>query len=187
MEWSPLKRGGTNFRTHRLISVEPDVMTFKATTGARVFYSLFLLFGIVPSVFAFVSLMKYGDPTRAEVLIPAAFGSVFGLVGFFLFWFGTRPIVFDRNRGYFWKGRKDPDAVWSHDELKHFAELKDVCGLQIIAENVKSDKGSFMSYELNLVLNDGSRMNVVDHGNGVKLQDDAVALADFLEVPILKR
>jgi len=42
----------------------------------------------------------------------------------------------------------------------------------------------FTSYELNLVLKDGSRRNLVDHGNLPALRDDARELAGFLIVPL---
>ena len=41
-----------------------------------------------------------------------------------------------------------------------------------------------MSYELNVVLQDGSRRNVVDHGNLDALRADARELAMFLVVPL---
>jgi hypothetical protein len=43
-----------------------------------------------------------------------------------------------------------------------------------------------MSYELNLVLKDGRRINVVDHGGADKIRTDAATLADFLGVPVWK-
>ncbi len=42
-----------------------------------------------------------------------------------------------------------------------------------------------MRYELNLILKDGSRLNVVDHGNRDALQGDARTLAEFLDVDLL--
>ncbi len=187
VDWSPLKRGGTNFRTHKLVSVDLDTVVFKPSTGAIIFYFAFLLFGIIPSSIGFWQFVNHGFRFSTDVLVPFGFGAVFGTVGLFLFGFGTRPIVFDKRRGYFWKGRKDPDEVWSKDELKHFCELKNIQGLQIITELVKGDKGSFNSYELNLVLKDGSRMNVIDHGNEAALRQDADGLAEFLGVEILER
>ena len=47
-----------------------------------------------------------------------------------------------------------------------------------------SGETSFYSYELNLVLADGSRVNVVDHGNLPRIRRDAAMLAGFLGVPL---
>ncbi len=55
--------------------------------------------------------------------------------------------------------------------------------LQLISEYV-SGKSSYYSYELNLVLDDGSRINVVDHGNLAAIREDAGKLALFLAKPL---
>ncbi len=46
------------------------------------------------------------------------------------------------------------------------------------------NKSSYYSYELNLVLDDGSRINVVDHGNLDRLRGDAQTLSRFLDKPV---
>lgn len=186
-DWSPLKKGGANFRTHKLVSVDVDTVVFEPSTGALVFYWIFLLFGIVPFGLGIWQILENGFAMKPEILAPIGFGIVFGVIGLVLFGFGTRPIVFDLSRDYYWKGRKDPDEAWDKSELKNFADLTQVVGLQIITEVVSGDKGSYTSHELNLVLKDGSRLNVVDHGNEEKLRADAEVLAEFLEVEILVR
>lgn len=187
LDWTPLKSGGTNFSTHRLVAVDADTISFRPTRGALFFYWVFIAFGLVPLGIAGWLILEGGPQLKLEILLALGFGLVFSGVGVTLHLFGTRPIIFDRKREYFWKGRTDPDAVWDKRELKHFAQLDDVIGLQVLTEVVSSDKGSFRSYELNLVLNDGSRLNVVDHGNEDRLRQDAESLADFLGVDILSR
>ena len=49
---------------------------------------------------------------------------------------------------------------------------------------MRGNKSAYYSYEMNLVLNDGKRLNVVDHGNQAKLREDAQTLATFLNVPV---
>jgi len=74
--------------------------------------------------------------------------------------------------------------------LKHFAELEKVHALQIIAEicSNKTERGrrtkTYHSYELNLVLEDGKRINVIDLTNQDRLRKDAGTLAAFLDKPI---
>ena len=48
---------------------------------------------------------------------------------------------------------------------------------------ISGSKSSYYSYELNLVLHDGSRINVVDQGNLKRLRSDANTLSQFLESP----
>ena len=49
---------------------------------------------------------------------------------------------------------------------------------------ISGSKSSYYSYELNLVLHDGSRINVVDQGNLKRLRSDANAFSQFLDKPV---
>ncbi len=64
------------------------------------------------------------------------------------------------------------------------APLSSIHALQLLSEFVSGSKNSYHSYELNLVLNDGSRINVVDHGNLERLRADASTLSQFLDKPV---
>lgn len=94
------------------------------------------------------------------------------------------PIVFDKQDGLFWKGRKPDSVMLTQEATAKYARLEVVHALQIIAEYLTSKNGGYYSYELNLVLKDGNRINVVDHGNRKRLAEDAQVLADFLGVPV---
>ena len=62
--------------------------------------------------------------------------------------------------------------------------------LQILSERIlhTTDAGPhrtvFDSYELNVILEDGTRKNVVDHAKEAILRDECRRLAEFLGVPI---
>ena len=94
------------------------------------------------------------------------------------------PIVFDKASGYFWKGRKFPQDVPDPRSLKNVVQIGQIHALQLLAEYVRGSKSSYYSYELNLVLEDGKRLNVVDHGNQTKLREDAKTLSQFLGKPV---
>jgi hypothetical protein len=68
--------------------------------------------------------------------------------------------------------------------MKYFARLEEIHALQLVAENCRSDNDTYRSYELNLILKDGKRINVVDHGNESKLREDAQTLSRFIEKPV---
>jgi len=51
-------------------------------------------------------------------------------------------------------------------------------------ERLGSREETYISYELNLVLRDGSRLNITDHGHLKSLRPEAVRLAEFLDVPL---
>jgi len=105
---------------------------------------------------------------------------------------------FDRREGCFWKGRwkrgdgalsirrADLNARLEKEALKDYIDLADVYAIQLIKEYVPGSSGTdsrsspYYSYELNLVLKDGERMNVVDHGNLTRIRADAIKLGEFL-------
>ena len=86
--------------------------------------------------------------------------------------------------GFFWKGWKAPDEVFDKKTLKHYAKLEKIHALQLISGHVTGGRSSFHSYELNLVLDNGKRINVVDHSHQDKLREDAGTLSVFLEKPV---
>lgn len=184
-QWTPAKRGGTNFRTHKLVEVDINRLEFKASVGAKIYCSIFLFVGIAIMIIFFVVEIASGiftlDP---EMIFPLVMGLVFAVVGGGLFYYVTTPIVFDKYKGSFWRGRKGPDDVSDRRELKHYTELENIHALQLLSEYCSGNKSSYYSYELNLVLKDGSRINVIDHGNQKKLREDAQTLSGFLGKPL---
>jgi len=183
--WMPAKRGGANFRTRRLVHVTSNRIEFRASMGAILFFGLFLLGGLGFAVG--FSLYHFSEGTflfRADTVLPSLFGIVFAAVGGYLIYLGTAPIVFDKTKGFFWKGRMTPGEMLDSNALKHFAGLEEIHALQLISEHCRGQKSSYYSYELNLVLKDGKRINVVDHGNLKKLREDAETLSQFLDRPL---
>lgn len=183
--WGPAKGGGANFRTHRLVTVDHSRLEFKATAGAVVFYLLFLLVGLGVTLGIPAARLAAGDSLglTTDTLMPLLIGLLFALVGGAMLYYGTAPIVFDTRQGCFWKGRQGPEPVSDQSRLKNMTRLEEIHALQIISEYC-SGKNSYYSYELNLVLKDGQRLNVVDHGNLARLREDANKLAQFLGRPL---
>ena len=105
------------------------------------------------------------------ILAGAIFAAVTGvmLVDFF------KRIYFDKRNNRFYKFK-------FRDKVE--TELSRIVAIQVIGEIVKSKKNRFNSFELNLVLDDASRINVMDHGNLKGILDDATLLSEFLEIPI---
>lgn len=184
-EWTPARGGGASFRTHKLVEVNPGRLEFQASLGARLFSLVFLLAGMGLLIgFSASKLKSGGFAFDMDTIMPMGIGLVFAIAGGCLLYFGTAPVVFDRRLGFFWKGRNAPGEVFDNSTLKHCAELNKIHALQLISEYCRGNKNSYYSYELNLVLEDGRRINVVDHGNKEKLREDAAAVAAFLEKPV---
>jgi hypothetical protein len=187
-EWTPLKRGGSNFKTHKLVEINFQRVEFKPTIFTIFFSLIFFTAGIGIAMSFGINNLKQG-PTfiRFEYLFPLLFGLVFASIGVFLFMFFSKPIVFDKTFGYFWKGRKEPAQIYDQGRKKKSVLLSEIHALQIISEYVSTSKNSYRSYELNLVLSDGSRVNVIDHGKLESIRDDAQKLSAFLGVTIWDR
>lgn len=183
-QWVPLKNGGSSFRTHKLVNENPNRISFKASIGSIVFGMVFMLIGIaVPAVFIGTNLKTGNGLIQIANITPLAMGLIFTTVGILVIYVFGKPVVFDKMAGYFWKGRKAPDR-YSGQTLNSAVRLSDIYALQLIAEYVRGSEKSFYSYELNLVLKDGSRHNVIDHGNIDELRRDAATLSKFMNKPV---
>ena len=162
--WTPLRGGGTNFRTHLLVETQPGRLEFRAAMGAKVFSGIFLAVGV-----GLILLILFAPSPRmrtpADRIVPILAGLLFASIGGALLYFGTAPIVFDGQLGCFWKGRRRPDETFRREDIKVMARLDQIHALQIVSERCHGKKRSYYSYELNLVLHDGARLNVIDHGD----------------------
>ena len=184
VDWTPARSGGANFQTRKLVKVDPNRIVFRSTITALVFSLIFLLLGSGMLIAFAVQILKTNEFSFEMETIGLLFaGCVFALAGGLLLYLYSVPIVFDKRKGCFWKG-KNPDRVGDRRTRKNYADLKQIHALQLISEYVRGNKSSYYSYELNLVLKNGKRICVVDHGNLSRLREDAKTLAKFLERPV---
>ncbi len=188
-EWTPTKWGGANFRTYRLVEVDPSRSEFRTTIAAKLVFGAFGLVGVVQIVLATWFIVFGGGRPDADLgsggMGNIAFGIIFMLSGLvmlagtvLLFQFSLPPVVFDTHRGECWKGALPPsDAAPVRDPAKRrLVKLADVHALQFL-------RGSH-AFELNLVFADGNRWSVIHHSDGTTLRPEAVRLAAFLGKPL---
>ena len=182
--WAPLKKGGASFGTHNLVEVSTRRLEFRPTVFAIIFYLIFAFAGL--GMIGFVIFQEYqsGFALESDFVFLIIGGLIFSSVGIVLGYHGTKPIVFDREFGFYWKGWKKPnrDLEYTHPEL--FTPLNNIHALQILSEYIKGNKSSYYSYELNLVFRDGKRTNVIDHGNLDKIREDATQISRFINRPV---
>ncbi len=194
IEWTPLKSGGTNFRTHKLVEVGAHQVRFQITGWATAFCLLFIAMGgglAVGAVFACIEANASDDGEWFAPIFMGIMGLIFAFAGLAMLLSMRRPACFDRSCHLFWKGKEDISAVLPAelDAREDLIRLDHVHAVQILRElctstSSKGQRSHYWSYELNLVLDDGRRVNVVDHGNLPKLQEDASLLARFLDRPL---
>ena len=183
--WSPISSGGANFITHELIKVSDNRMEFRASIGAKCFAIFFMVAGVVASLsFTSAAISSSRHDVIAEVIIANVISFVFIVVGISMLFKYTKAIVFDKSKGLYWKSRKEPENFTSLGESIEGVPLSLIHAIQLISEYIKSNDGSYYSHEMNLVLKDGKRLNVIDYGDEEQLRIDASQLAEMLDKPI---
>lgn len=191
VSWEPLERGGSNMQTHKAVQIGANRIEFQMTAIAK-FFPLVLAI----SVFGFfigLTIKEFYSGNFADVDLKAFFlpGAIIGFFTIIMLIsiLARKAIIFDRNYGYYWKGKKlkEGEAVNPAD-FKGAVRLSEIKALQIIPEWVVKNSGkhtsTYYSYELNLILESAQRVNVLDHGNLPALQEDARVLSEFLGIPI---
>ncbi|MBA4369729.1 MAG: hypothetical protein C0403_19050 [Desulfobacterium sp.] len=175
-EWSPMKDAG-NLQTRRLVNVSPNRLEFRVTLEALCFYLFFLFGGMVPFFLVPWDVLSF----RTVVLLLG--GVAMSTAGGYGFYSGTTPIVFDRSRRFFWKGRKEPDALSGTIHQKEHVRFENIHALQLVTNYSTDGRFDYM-YEMNLVLNDGRRIHLVAQRNLINVRENAGTLSQFLERPV---
>lgn len=180
----PLSGGGSNFGTHVLTQQSSSKLMYKPSIGAALFSFAFFAVGLGVLFFALYSISQPTSLTDNKDVMLIIFGLVFTCTGGFLFYYFYMPRVFDKQLGVYYKAHKAKIHNTQRTDSKNQVSLKSIVAIQIIGEIVQGDKGRYQSFELNLVLYDSSRRNIVDHGNLKSIIDDAHIISEFLNIPI---
>ncbi|MBO5762444.1 MAG: hypothetical protein J6R85_01105 [Lentisphaeria bacterium] len=181
--WVPLVQGGANLTVLKLKTITARRIAFgKNPLLAMVGYTLLssgvlgLLSGIVQ-----MQISKQGG------VFMLVWGGVFSLLSMgILRRLNARRPVFDKDAGYFWDERREPEAVGGNAALLRRAlPLERIAALQLLGEHkpLPGEK-PFGSCELNLVLDDASRWNLLEHGSYREVLTAGKALSAFLNVPL---
>lgn len=182
-DWFPLKKGGSNFGTHYLDTSQRDRLVFKLSKGGLAFISVFAVVGVLGLIIPVVFFFYEENKEWTFLLLALLFGGVFSAASLFMYKMMAKPRVFDTFYKEYYSGKTKPHDLIK-DEKNPLISFRDIVALQIIKEYVKSDKSSYYSYELNLVLKDASRVNVVDHGKINQMREDAKKLSMHIGVPL---
>ena len=179
--WSPKAGGGANFKTKTLEVVSDNELRYKASSFGKIFGGIFILFPFIFIAVGVTTIINQGY--QLEAVLFTIFPLVFIGVGIFVLKKFNTTTSFNKSTGYFYKGKKQQTTSITITEDANTFKLDTIKALQILPERVRGDKSSYTSYEINLVFEDGSRYNVVDHGHRKSIEQDAVTLSDFLGVP----
>lgn len=181
--WAPLTSGGSSFKTHKLKEIDSDRVEFRSTIGARFFAMIFGGIGLAASIGGLIALFASGVNNLPIGIGLTLFGGIFAAVGIHLYRKFDKPIIFDLSDGLFWRG-KHPNFLDAEEKSYAWCKTEEITGIQILQKRVKHDKSSYYSYEINLILEDAGRRQVVDHGHLTQISKDALQLGEFLQVPV---
>lgn len=174
------------------------------TKGEKIVAWVLMLAAALALAVLMPHLFSIGKTAGAIFTLIAA--PLFGLMGYAMIK-SIKSLTFDQFQGVYYQGPKyDPIAaelakpkkkpffrISEYGETTSVSEqahgrLRDIEALQVIAETIrtrsKNTTRSFTSYELNLVLHDGERLNVMDHGNRKKFAADTELISQFLNLPV---
>lgn len=177
-EWESISNGG-NLCRHTLVRMGVGKLAFKPSGGALVFYWLFLLLGLavlVALLFAWVQESHW---------LVALLGISFTGFGAWMLGTQTRTAVFDRQRGALrWISASVPSPLRGMTAEQQPVALADIHALQLLCMYNDDFEDSYYFYELNLVLQDSSRVALTSCGKAARLQADARKLSEFLGIPV---
>jgi hypothetical protein len=207
IDWTPMQFGGARKRTYELVRMGSQRMEFRTIMEPKAKQSLLVMLVGPPLFLGF--WVVYGRADLAKDVFPIfllVFGGMAALV--LLAFYYNRQRTFDMGLRQYWSTWLRPASCpgispssRSPKKRRRYPKclrIRDIHALQIVSERVvqqKERKGllggyqkpppdMFMSYELNLVLEDGTRVSVLDHGDLDGLRSDAGEVSSFIGVPL---
>ena len=171
----PLNHGGECYQDTYLVFKEDSISLHKAL----VFFLLYIfqvLGGLFITGFSLFKLDSLGEWAIFAIII-GVFMCIYPLFDCYDKWKKHTAPFFDMLAGMFYPNRFNRDSFG--------ISLKQRDHLEILTKHVSEDEKNFDSQELNLVLKDGSRYNIMNHANKKRLLADASALANRLSLPLV--
>ena len=170
-EWTPVfKESNGNFKIKRLSQEGEARIGFKTPASSKAIYRNCALIGL-----AALAVMLFTKNGSIVIRILALVAAIVGCWGMYM---QSQPISFDKASGVFKRGRKQN------------VKFDDIYALQLITRVVqvktppKGQMEKINTYELNLVLNDGSRVNVIAHGGSKEIREDGDTISNFINKPL---
>lgn len=165
-----MKWGGWNLCTHRLKRKSTFSSTsyrFELANEAK--FACYFFIGM-PLTFCVFAWRAAGFDAVSEAIGFLSLMSLF--FAWMLVWLRWREFSFYPYEG--WCGRSRRRKIG----------INDIGALQILSHKNINKKGSYYSFELNLVFNDATRLNVLNHNAMQATRDDAAILSAALRVPV---
>lgn len=171
LTWTPLRSGGAVFCTHRR---QHDEVRFELvpSSSARTLIATSSLIGFAVLIGGAIIWQQQAD--MGALIVGVSMFVVAQILALLLHRLLDHRHVFDRASGRY---------SWTRPPAGSLA-LAELRGLQITSKVVHGPESDYDCEELNVVLTNGKRVNVLDHGDSETLHADAHALARWLGKPL---
>lgn len=172
------QNSGASFCTH-ILKQASGFLYFEPTLMGKAFWLIFQTLGILAICMGIASLF-FEEGGLASLLICEAVGIAFLVLGIA----GQKNL--NRERKFDWRTRTIilPYSI-NPMSLPQQLSFSEVLALQILKKTVHSSEHNFDSYELNLVLKNHHRINIVDHSGESQIQKDAQRIAEILNCSVV--
>jgi hypothetical protein len=185
VSWNAFNASSTNFK-NQAIDVSDDKIRIKQPKKMDQLTALFLAPGIATFLYGLSDFFS-GDWLFGFFMI--LLGSVLGGIGFNLLKKTSNDFTLDLTKGTYHVGNH-LDEVSQRDRFVN-GYIKDIHALQILKERIASSSKdgkskSHNNYEVNIVLKDGERINIMEHQHIEYVNSYAVKLSGILGVSIWK-
>ncbi len=190
-EWTPIWGSMCRRRMHHLVQVTPDRLAFKLTKGAIVFSIYSVISWVVFTIGLVLGIRSdLSDTLSAYMIASGAIWVIvyrlgFNLLGYRKLWFSGQPGFFDTQEGWYWASR-DPMELGERDDADKVrgVPLDRIHALQILKRPGRGFAHAPGVQELNLVIEDATRLPLLGHSNVEAIAEEAQQLAEFLNVPL---
>jgi len=188
----PLKRWWANYKTHNLIIDSYWNYIFKVSLR---FPYIFIWFFSLPIGVTLISFLWYitlninslDNNEIINYLLPVIVFSCFPIIFIIIFYFIFVSKIFDFQNWYYYnlKYKNKLYSLLNDEKYKNkIVPITQIHALQIIREKVITKNANYNSYELNLILKDSSRINILDHWNYIIIKENSEQIANRLWVKI---
>lgn len=208
--WIPMLLWGSTFKTYNLAQDHVnEKLELQTSKEVMLVHKKYIWIGCFLEIIAISSLLfssflktvittfliwnLWFSPTIVAQLIENSwnFFWYFSIIGLFFIWIWLlgflhfmQPITFDKKSGYFYKGK--PEMIWGiiDPSDKKLIPHSSIYAIQVLLEHVRGENTNFLSYEINLILNDKNRINIMDHGERDDIKSNAKIIGEYLWVPV---
>lgn len=133
----------------------------------------------------FESLIEMAHSSPEKLIVLPLFGLSFWIPPFFIFRKMWAPVVFNFQKGYFYKGHLKAHEHPQNKDSMPWCSLEEIYALQLLLrEDSDPEGGTTISYEISIVKKDASRIGVVRYRKLKKSQEEGLILAQLLNVPL---